>query len=47
MPPQLPTTAALSVTITNPLTLYRSLLLTGKIVPDPAQHRLAIELQKL
>jgi hypothetical protein len=29
-----------SVTITNPLVLYRSLLATQKIRPDPAQHRL-------
>ena len=28
------------VTITNPLVLYRSLLATQKIRPDPAQHRL-------
>ncbi|OAL48799.1 hypothetical protein IQ07DRAFT_570322 [Pyrenochaeta sp. DS3sAY3a] len=35
------------VTITNPLVLYRSLLATQKIRPDPAQHRLALHLQKL
>lgn len=35
------------VTITNPLILYRSLLATQKIRPDPAQHRLALHLQKL
>ncbi|KAL5120519.1 hypothetical protein ACEQ8H_001537 [Pleosporales sp. CAS-2024a] len=35
------------VTITNPLVLYRSLLATRQIRPDPAQHRLAIHLQKL
>lgn len=28
------------VTITNPLVLYRSLIATQKIRPDPAQHRL-------
>ena len=26
--------------ITNPLVLYRALLATKRIVPDPAQHRL-------
>ncbi|CAN9271595.1 unnamed protein product [Alternaria alternata] len=35
------------VTITNPLVLYRSLIATQKIRPDPAQHRLALHLQKL
>ncbi|KAJ3038834.1 hypothetical protein HK097_003026, partial [Rhizophlyctis rosea] len=35
------------VTITNPLVLYRALLATNKLSPDPAQHRLAIHLQKL
>ncbi|GAB7345456.1 hypothetical protein MBLNU457_3785t1 [Dothideomycetes sp. NU457] len=35
------------LTITNPLVLYRALLATKRIVPDPAQHRLAIHLQKL
>ncbi|KAF1849966.1 mitochondrial ATPase-like protein [Cucurbitaria berberidis CBS 394.84] len=35
------------VTITNPLVLYRSLITTQKIRPDPAQHRLALHLQKL
>ncbi|KAF4551727.1 AFG1-like protein [Elsinoe fawcettii] len=33
--------------ITNPLVLYRALLATNRIIPDPAQHRLAIHLQKL
>lgn len=41
----IPSSAAL--TITNPLVLYRALLATRKIDPDPAQHRLAIHLQKL
>lgn len=36
-----------NVTITNPLVLYRSLLATNRIQPDPAQHRLALHLQKL
>ncbi|MCJ1380522.1 hypothetical protein MMC17_003630 [Xylographa soralifera] len=36
-----------SLTITNPLVLYRALLATKQIDPDPAQHRLAIHLQKL
>lgn len=35
------------LTITNPLVLYRALLATKRIDPDPAQHRLAIHLQKL
>lgn len=28
------------ITITNPLVLYRSLVATQSIRPDPAQHRL-------
>ncbi|PVI07783.1 hypothetical protein DM02DRAFT_232185 [Periconia macrospinosa] len=36
-----------NVTITNPLVLYRSLIATNRIQSDPAQHRLAIHLQKL
>ncbi|KAK4695444.1 hypothetical protein P7C71_g2314, partial [Lecanoromycetidae sp. Uapishka_2] len=35
------------LTITNPLVLYRALLATKCIDPDPAQHRLALHLQKL
>ncbi|KAL8669719.1 MAG: hypothetical protein Q9168_005703 [Polycauliona sp. 1 TL-2023] len=35
------------LTITNPLVLYRTLLATKKIDPDPAQHRLALHLQKI
>lgn len=35
------------LTITNPLILYRTLLATRRIDPDPAQHRLALELQKI
>jgi len=35
------------LTITNPLVLYRALLATKRIDPDPAQHRLALHLQKL
>ncbi|OJD29944.1 mitochondrial atpase [Diplodia corticola] len=35
------------VAITNPLVLYRALLATNRIRPDPAQHRLALHLQKL
>ena len=41
----LPTSTGL--TITNPLVLYRALLATQRIDPDPAQHRLALHLQKL
>lgn len=47
MPPPLPTAASTSLTISNPLVLYRSLLATKIIDPDPAQHRLALELQKI
>lgn len=39
--------AATSVTITDPLVKYQSLLATGQCCPDPAQHRLAIHLQKI
>ncbi|KAF3007723.1 hypothetical protein E8E13_009731 [Curvularia kusanoi] len=35
------------VAITNPLVLYRSLIATQQIRPDPGQHRLALHLQKL
>ena len=45
MPVTLPSST--SVTITNPLVLYRALLATKQIEPDPAQHRLALHLQKL
>ncbi|KAH6674111.1 AFG1-like ATPase-domain-containing protein [Halenospora varia] len=36
-----------SLTITNPLVLYRSLLSTKQILKDPAQYRLALHLQRL
>ncbi|KAI0148743.1 AFG1-like ATPase-domain-containing protein [Xylariaceae sp. FL1272] len=36
-----------SVTITDPLVKYQSLIATGVCCPDPAQHRLAIHLQKV
>ncbi|MCJ1232247.1 hypothetical protein MMC14_000196 [Varicellaria rhodocarpa] len=36
-----------ALTITNPLVQYRALLATNRIDPDPAQHRLALHLQKL
>ncbi|KAK5086276.1 hypothetical protein LTR70_007350 [Exophiala xenobiotica] len=39
--------SSLSLSITNPLVLYRALLATHRIRPDPAQHRLALELQKI
>ncbi|MCJ1246081.1 hypothetical protein MMC30_003285 [Trapelia coarctata] len=39
--------ASTGLTITNPLILYRALLATKRIEPDPAQHRLALHLQKL
>ncbi|KZF25607.1 hypothetical protein L228DRAFT_244477 [Xylona heveae TC161] len=43
--PSIPPSTGL--TITNPLVLYRALVATKRIDPDPAQHRLAIHLQKL
>lgn len=45
-PPPLPS-PNLGLSITNPLVLYRALVATKKIKPDPAQHRLALQLQKL
>ncbi|KAI1270504.1 AFG1-like ATPase [Xylariaceae sp. FL1019] len=36
-----------SVTITDPLVKYQSLIATGLCCPDPAQHRLAIHLQRV
>ncbi|GAB7352047.1 hypothetical protein MBLNU459_g2556t1 [Dothideomycetes sp. NU459] len=39
--------AGTGLAITNPLVLYRALVATNRITPDPAQHRLAIHLQKL
>ncbi|KAI0134457.1 AFG1-like ATPase-domain-containing protein [Xylariales sp. AK1849] len=36
-----------AVTITDPLHKYQSLIATGLYSPDPAQHRLAIHLQKI
>ncbi|KAL3424613.1 AFG1-like ATPase [Phlyctema vagabunda] len=41
------TTNSTGLAITNPLILYRALLATKQIDPDPAQHRLALHLQKL
>lgn len=41
------TSSSTGLTITNPLVLYRALLATKRIDPDPAQHRLALHLQKL
>ncbi|KAI9835540.1 MAG: hypothetical protein M1819_001991, partial [Sarea resinae] len=38
---------AKDLTITNPLVLYRALIATKRIDPDPSQHRLALHLQKL
>ena len=40
-------TSSTGLTITNPLVLYRTLLAIKRIDPDPAQHRLALHLQKL
>ncbi|KAH8671239.1 AFG1-like ATPase-domain-containing protein [Xylariales sp. PMI_506] len=39
--------AATSVAITDPLVKYQSLLAVGLYSPDPAQHRLAVHLQKV
>ncbi|KAI1751321.1 AFG1-like ATPase-domain-containing protein [Xylaria castorea] len=36
-----------SITITDPLVKYQSLLATGRCCPDTAQHRLAVHLQKV
>lgn len=36
-----------SLTITDPIVAYRTLLALKQIRPDPAQHRLALQLQKL
>ena len=47
MRPPLSAPLSTGVAITNPLVLYRSLLATKSIDPDPAQHRLALHLQKL
>lgn len=46
MPP-LKTSSSTGLTITNPLILYRTLLATKQIDPDPSQHRLALHLQTL
>ncbi|KAK5390466.1 hypothetical protein LTR20_002810 [Exophiala xenobiotica] len=43
----MPPSQSLGLSITNPLVLYRALVATKKIKPDPAQHRLALQLQKL
>src|SRR4051812_43171586 len=45
MPPKVKPPSGL--TITDPLIKYTSLVSTGALHPDPAQHRLAIHLQKL
>lgn len=42
-----PAPISTSLTVTNPLVLYRTLLALKKIDPDPAQHRLCLELQKI
>lgn len=42
-----PASSKTSLSITNPLVLYRALLSTQRIDPDPAQHRLALHLQTL
>ena len=43
----IPPSSSTGLTITNPLVLYRALIATKRIDPDPAQHRLALHLQKL
>jgi len=47
MQPAAAAAVSTGVTITNPLVLYRALLASKKIAADPAQHRLAIHLEKL
>jgi peroxisome-assembly ATPase len=47
MSPRISTQTSTGLTITNPLVLYHTLLATKRIDPDPAQHRLALELQKI
>ncbi|MCJ1225122.1 hypothetical protein MMC12_001771 [Toensbergia leucococca] len=42
-----PLSTSTGLTITNPLVLYRALIATKRIDSDPAQHRLALHLQKL
>ncbi|CAF9913183.1 hypothetical protein IMSHALPRED_000937 [Imshaugia aleurites] len=42
-----PLSPSTGLAITNPLVLYRALLATKRLDPDPAQHRLALHLQKL
>ena len=46
MPVTVPSVST-GLTITNPLVLYRALLATKRIDPDPSQYRLALHLQKL
>jgi hypothetical protein len=43
--PAVPSSTGL--TITDPIVAYRTLLALKQIRPDPAQHRLALQLQKL
>lgn len=47
MPPPLSGPLSTGLTITNPLVLYRTLLATRQIDPDPSQHRLALELERI
>lgn len=42
-----PTSASSSLTITNPLHLYRTHLATSRLLPDPHQHRAALILQSV
>ena len=42
-----PVPSSTGLTITNPLVLYRALVATKQIDADPAQHRLALHLQKI
>lgn len=41
------TAKSTGLSITNPLVLYRALVATKRVDPDPAQHRLAIHLQQV
>ncbi|KAH8145627.1 uncharacterized protein LAJ45_10428 [Morchella importuna] len=42
-----PTSSSSSLTITNPLHLYRTHLATSRLLPDPHQHRAALILQSV
>lgn len=41
-----PLPSSTSLTITNPLTLYRAHVAASRLLPDSAQHRIALKLQE-